>query len=102
MPKISVLNELFLSAGGDILPIVDDIAGTPETKYITITNLSETSMVVLHCFEDEPEKRLTTADLIEKTNLARRTLINKLNLLVKKNLLQRIGAGRNTRYQLTF
>ncbi len=39
MPKISVLNELFLSAGGDILPIVDDIAGTPETKYITITNL---------------------------------------------------------------
>lgn len=71
-------------------------------KQRTIEQLSETALEILHCFEDEPEKRLTTAHIVEATKIARRTVINNLNHLVDKKLLQRLGQGAATRYQLTF
>jgi len=37
--KITALNNLPSPAGADILPIVDDVAGTPTTKKVTATNL---------------------------------------------------------------
>lgn len=37
--KITELTELTTPAGADILPIVDDTAGTPTTKYVSATNL---------------------------------------------------------------
>lgn len=37
--KITELDELTTPAGADILPIVDDVSGTPTTKKITIDNL---------------------------------------------------------------
>ena len=37
--KISQLTDLPTPAGADILPIVDDVSGTPTTKKVTATNL---------------------------------------------------------------
>ena len=37
--KITQLTELTTPAGADILPIVDDVAGTPTTKKVTVNNL---------------------------------------------------------------
>ena len=37
--KITALDNLPSPAGADILPIVDDVAGTPTTKKVTATNL---------------------------------------------------------------
>lgn len=37
--KITALNALAVAVGSDILPIVDDPAGAPETKKITLSNL---------------------------------------------------------------
>ena len=37
--KITQLTDLPSPAGADILPIVDDVAGTPTTKKVTATNL---------------------------------------------------------------
>ena len=37
--KITELTDLATPAGADVLPIVDDVAGTPATKKVTATNL---------------------------------------------------------------
>lgn len=37
--KITQLTELTTPAGADILPIVDDVVGTPTTKKVTVNNL---------------------------------------------------------------
>jgi Fic family protein len=65
-------------------------------------NLSETGELVLKCFRDFPEIRLTTSKIIEETQLNRRTIIRNLNILMDGNLIQRYGEGAGTRYQLTF
>jgi len=65
-------------------------------------NLSETAELVLKCFRDFPEIRLTTSKIIEETRLNRRTIIRNLNILVDGQLIQKYGEGAGTRYQLTF
>ena len=37
--KITELTNLATPVGADVLPIVDDVAGTPTTKKVTATNL---------------------------------------------------------------
>ena len=37
--KITQLTDLPKECGADILAIVDDVAGTPTTKKVTVTNL---------------------------------------------------------------
>ncbi len=59
-------------------------------------------MKVLACFRSTPEQRLQLADLIAQTGLARRTAQNALVSLTRAGLLQRLGAGPATRYQLIF
>lgn len=71
-------------------------------KYESVQALSPSAAKVLHCFREYPEIRLTTRDIITKTNLPRRTVVNSLNSLLKYNLIQRYGKGRGVRYQMTF
>ena len=71
-------------------------------KQRMIEQLPQTALVILQCFEEEPEKHLTTGDIVRTTTLARRTIIHNLNALVEKDLVQRLGQGAATRYQLTF
>lgn len=71
-------------------------------RYASLLRLSETATRVLACFRSAPERRLAPADLMAETGLVRRTAQNALRSLVQAGLVQRLGAGRGTRYQLIF
>jgi len=71
-------------------------------RYAALQRLSESATQVLQSFRLSPEKRLTLSELIDGTGLARRTVQNALKTLVDAGFLQRLGAGRGTRYQLVF
>lgn len=71
-------------------------------RYAALQRLSESATRVLTCFRSSPERRLTPADLIAETGMVRRTVQNSLRSLVEGGLIQRLGAGRGTRYQLIF
>ena len=71
-------------------------------RYTALQRLSESATQVLACFRASPERRLTPAELMGETGLVRRTVQNALRSLVDAGLIQRLGAGRGTRYQLIF
>ncbi len=76
--------------------------GVLRARYAALQRLSESATRVLACFRAAPERRLTPADLMADTGLVRRTVQNALSSLVDAGLIQRLGAGRGTRYQLVF
>jgi Fic family protein len=71
-------------------------------RYAALQRLSESAVSVLACFKSTPERRLKVADLVAETGLVRRTVQNALVSLTAVGLLQRLGAGPGTRYQLIF
>jgi Fic family protein len=71
-------------------------------RYGALQLLSESAISVLGCFKSTPERRLKVADLVQETGLVRRTVQNALVSLTEAGLLQRLGAGPGTRYQLIF
>lgn len=71
-------------------------------RYAALQRLSESAVKVLACFKSTPESRLKVADLVTDTELVRRTVQNALVSLTQAGLLQRLGAGPGTRYQLIF
>ena len=72
------------------------------SRYAALQRLSESATQVLDCFRSSPERRLTPAELMAETGLVRRTVQNALRSLVDAGIIQRLGAGRGTRYQLIF
>lgn len=71
-------------------------------KYKLFLGLSKTQKSVLDCFYNYPEKRLQLKDIMEFTELPKRTTINALNRLLKEKFIQKYGRGPATNYQLTF
>lgn len=71
-------------------------------RYKALQRLSESATLVLACFRSSPERRLTPAELMSDTGLVRRTVQNSLRSLLDAGIIQRLGAGRGTRYQLVF
>lgn len=71
-------------------------------RYAQLMRLSEGDRLVWASFKSSPEKRLSVADLIGETGLGRRSVQNALVKLVKAGLLQHLGAGPSSRYQLIF
>ncbi len=71
-------------------------------RFTNEANLSESAALVLKCFKNFPEIRLTTAKIVAETKLPRRTVVNSLNKLAKLKLIQKYGEGPSTRYQITF
>lgn len=71
-------------------------------RYAALQRLSESATRVLACFRSSPEQRLTPAEIMEETGLVRRTVQNSLRSLLGAGIIQRLGAGRGTRYQLIF
>jgi DNA-binding IclR family transcriptional regulator len=67
-----------------------------------VQRLSESAVTVLACFRSTPERRLKLADLMTETGLVRRTIQNAIVGLTEAGILQRLGAGPATRYQLIF
>jgi len=72
------------------------------SRYAAVQRLPESAVAVLECFRSVPERRLKVADLVTETGLVRRTVQNALVSLTAAGLLQRLGAGPGTRYQLIF
>ncbi|MFV9644388.1 MAG: helix-turn-helix domain-containing protein, partial [Desulfobacterales bacterium] len=71
-------------------------------RYNNLQKLSESASTVLNCFRSSPEKRLKVADIVEKTGLPRRTIQYALKTLTKQEILQILGRGAGSRYQLVF
>jgi Fic family protein len=71
-------------------------------KFRKERGLHESAALVLQCFKNHPEVRLTTAKIIEQTGLARRTIVYGLNTLLELQLIQKYGKQTSARYQLTF
>jgi len=71
-------------------------------QYNNLQKLSESALTVLNCFRSSPEKRLKVGDIVEKTGLPRRTIQYALKTLTKQELLQILGRGAGSRYQLVF
>jgi Fic family protein len=64
--------------------------------------LSESASVVLACFKEHPEVRLSRQQISEITNLPSRTISYSLGTLVKERFIQKYGQGAGVRYQLIF
>ncbi len=71
-------------------------------RFASLQKLSETASTVLKCFKEKPENRLNVGYIIKTTGIPSRTIQYALKTLVEKELLQRLGQGRGTRYQLVF
>ena len=71
-------------------------------KYQAKKNLSESANKVLNCFNEHPEIKLTNRQIVEMTNLPRRTIANVLKQLKENDFIQSYGEGAGCRYQLTF
>jgi Fic family protein len=71
-------------------------------KFRSEQQLHESAVLVLQCFKDYPEIRLTTGKIIEQTELPRRTIVYALNTLLDLKLIQKQGKQTSARYQLTF
>lgn len=87
------------------LKMIQDALGDVKVlkeRYTAMTSLSENDQKVFACFKLSPEKRLSVSELMTETGLVRRNVQNALVKLVKGSLLQRLGAGPSSRYQLIF
>ena len=71
-------------------------------RYSNLQKLSESALTVLNCFRSSPEKRLKVGNIVEKTGIPRRTVQYALKTLTKQELLQLLGRGAGSRYQLVF
>jgi len=71
-------------------------------RYNNLQKLSESASTVLNCFRSSPEKRLKVGDIVEKTGIPSRTVQYALKTLTKQKLLQILGRGAGSRYQLVF
>lgn len=71
-------------------------------RYTAEKLLSPSASVVLKCFREFPEIRLTSRKIEKETNLPKRTIAYSLNILLENHLIQRYGQGAGIRYQLVF
>ncbi|MDL2123474.1 MAG: Fic family protein [Deltaproteobacteria bacterium] len=71
-------------------------------RYNDLQKLSESASTVLNCFRSSPEKRLKVGAIVKKTGIPRRTVQYALKTLTKQELLQILGRGAGSRYQLVF
>jgi len=71
-------------------------------RYSATRKLSDAARMVLRCFKEHPEIRLSTKKIAEETNLQTRTISYSLATLLELELIQKYGQGSATKYQLTF
>jgi len=71
-------------------------------RYTHLQELSESANAVLNCFKDSPEKRIQVSEISKQVDLPRRTIQYALKKLVEKKLINRLGKGAGSRYQLIF
>lgn len=94
--------SLFLRFMLKVMNAALDAVSFYKDRVELIRSLSAAAMVVLQCFRDLPEQRLTPKRIRHQTHLPERTTSRSLRALVDAGLLQRYGRGAATRYQLVF
>lgn len=71
-------------------------------RYARLQKLSEAASTVLQSFKSQPEQRQRVNDIVNSTQLPRRTVQYALKTLTDHGFLQRLGQGAGVRYQLVF
>ena len=64
--------------------------------------LSASAVVVLMCFKDKAEEKIKTKDILEATDLPKRTITTSLKTLADSGFIARYGQGAATHYRLIF
>lgn len=64
--------------------------------------LSASAVTVLMCFKDKAEEKIKTKDILEATDLPKRTITTSLKTLADSGFIARYGQGAATHYQLIF
>ena len=64
--------------------------------------LSASAVAVLMCFKDKAEEKIKTKDILEATDLPKRTITTSLKTLADSGFIARYGQGAATHYQLIF
>lgn len=80
---------------------VQDLAQQRQ-RYRLLQKLSVSAAAVLQSFKARPEQRLRVSEIVEATDLPRRTIQYALKTLNEQGFLQRRGQGAGVRYQLVF
>lgn len=81
--KITQLTELTSASATDIIPIVDDPSGVPETKKITIANLLGGYSVIAHDHTGAGESQIPEAGLTLSDNTTNNASTSKHGLRAK-------------------
>lgn len=71
-------------------------------RYENLKNLSESAQTIYSSFKNSPEKHLRVSDIEGYTEIPRRTVQYSLKTLSEKKLIQKLGQGAGSRYQLIF
>lgn len=71
-------------------------------RYKLLKMLPNAASLVLDCFKEHPEIRLSNKNIVEETSLPRKTVINSLYTLLNGGLIQKYGKGPSVRYQICF
>jgi hypothetical protein len=71
-------------------------------RYTHLQRLTKSERLVLAAFKERPGLRLQTKDLVDTTTLPRTTIRDALRNLLKAELIQQVGRGKATQYQLAF
>ena len=64
--------------------------------------LSASAVAVLMCFKDKAEEKIKTKDILEATDLPKRTITTSLKTLADSGFIARYGQGAATHYRLIF
>jgi len=94
--------DLFLNFMLKMLVKALDAIGVSRDRAQAIRDISPAATQILNCFREQPEQRLTPKQIGLETKIPTRTISRTLGTLVKAELIQRLGKGAGTRYQLTF
>ena len=73
-----------------------------QKRFARIESLTETEREVLGCFQDRPEKKLSTKEIVKVTGIQERTVRKALSTLIEIEMLQKKGRGPQTIHQLVF
>lgn len=94
--------EYFLSFMLKVLRASLDNLDVCLERHRDIEKFPAAATEVLKCFKEHPEILLQIGQIINETNLPRRTVGNALNRLRKLEMIQRKGQGPTTRYRLVY
>lgn len=102
---LSLLYRIKKMIGLDFFAIDGDHLNLAETvSFVTIkkrgAKMRSDELIILHAIKNKSSDGATANDLSTTLKLSRRTITSKLQILLKQDLIYKIGSGPNIRYQV--